>query len=61
VATRGRPRKAGAPKVKITLVMEEQLWEDFRVQALREKTTASEILGKLAADYLRSKKKGGQK
>jgi hypothetical protein len=47
--------------VKITLVMEAQLWEDFRIQALREKTTASEILGKLAADYLKSKKKGGQR
>ena len=46
--------------MKITLVMEELLWDELRIQAIREKTTASEILGRLAAEYLKkAKKKGG--
>jgi len=47
-------------KVKITLTMEESLWSDLRVRAIREKASASEIIAKLVADYLKkSKKKGG--
>lgn len=46
--------------MKITLVMEEPLWDELRIQAIREKTTASEIIGRLAAEYLNKvKKKGG--
>lgn len=46
--------------MKITTVMEEPLWDELRIQAIREKTTASEIIGRLVAAYLKkNKKKGG--
>ncbi len=46
--------------MKITMVMEEPLWDELRIQAIREKTTASDIIGRLVAGYLKkSRKKGG--
>ena len=46
--------------MKITVVMEEPLWHEPRIQAIKEKATASEIIGKLVAGYLKkAKKKGG--
>ncbi len=48
-------------KTTPTIVMEEPLWTEFRVQALREKTTASEIIGRVVAQYLKKdRKKGGE-
>ena len=53
-------KKGGAKKMKITMVMEEPLWDELRIQAIREKTTASDIIGRLVAGYLKkSRKKGG--
>jgi len=46
--------------LKITTVMEEPLWDELRIQAIREKTTASEIISRLVAAYLKkTSKKGG--
>ncbi len=46
--------------MKITLVMQEPLWAELRIQAIREKSTASEIIGRLVANYMReAQKKGG--
>lgn len=46
--------------MKITVVMQEPLWDELRIQAIREKTTASEIIGRVVAEYLKkAKKKGG--
>ncbi len=46
--------------MKITLVMQEPLWAELRIQAIREKTTASEIIGRVVEEYLKkAKKKGG--
>lgn len=43
-----------------TIVMEDELWTELRMQALREKTSASEIIRRLVSDYLKkAKKKGG--
>jgi hypothetical protein len=54
-----RQKKGGDRDVK-AIVMPEQLWLDLRMQALRERTSASGIIRRLVADYLsKSKKKGG--
>ena len=48
--------------MKITMVMEEPLWIGLRQYAIGHKTTASEIIGKLVAQYLKkARKKGGEK
>ncbi len=58
--TRQKTKKGGGKKVKITTVMEEPLWKELRIQAIKEKTSAGEIIGRLVADYLKkAKKKGG--
>ncbi|MCZ6625039.1 MAG: hypothetical protein O7B35_12555 [Deltaproteobacteria bacterium] len=47
-------------KTTPTLVMEESLWFDLKDYATRHRTTASEIIGRLVAGYLKkAKKKGG--
>jgi predicted CopG family antitoxin len=55
--------KQGGEKVRTTtptIVMEDDLWTELRMQALREKTSASEIIRRLVSDYLKkAKKKGG--
>jgi predicted CopG family antitoxin len=55
--------KKGGEKVRTTtptIVMEDGLWTELRMQALREKTSASEIIRRLVSDYLKkTKKKGG--
>jgi predicted CopG family antitoxin len=57
-------RKRGGEKVRTTtptIVMEDDLWTELRMQALREKTSASEIIRRLVSDYLKkAKKKGGE-
>ena len=46
--------------MKITVVMVEPLWHELRIQSVREKTTASEIIGRVVAQYLKkARKKGG--
>jgi hypothetical protein len=55
--------KKGGRKVRTTtptIVMEEDAWQELRFQALREKTTASAIIRRLVADYLK-KQKGGKR
>ncbi len=48
-------------KTTPTIGMEEPLWTELRVQALREKTTASEIIGRVVAQYLKkARNKGGE-
>jgi len=43
-----------------TIAMDEDLWTELRMQALRERTSASAIITRLVSDYLKkSKKKGG--
>ena len=44
-----------------TIVMEDGLWTELRMQALREKTSASEIIRRLVSDYLKKTKKKGDK
>jgi len=46
-------------KVKVTITLEDKGWHRLRMQALREKTSASAIIDKLVADYLKTAKKGG--
>ena len=49
-------------KTTPTIVMEESLWFDLKDYATRHRTTASEIIGRLVAGYLKkAKKKGGEK
>ena len=50
-------KKKGGDTVK-TIVMPDDLWLELRMQALKEKTSASEILRRLASDYLKKAKKG---
>jgi predicted CopG family antitoxin len=56
--------KKGGEKVRTTtptIVMEDGLWTELRMQALREKTSASEIIRRLVSDYLKKTKKKGDK
>ena len=57
------PRKGGQPPKMSTpnIVMSEDLWLELRMQALKEKTSASEIVRRLVTDYLRKAKKGGKR
>ena len=59
--TRQKSKKEGGEKVKITTVMEEPLWKELRIQAIKEKTSAGEIIGRLVTDYLKKAKKRGIK
>jgi len=56
--------KKGGEKVKKknpTIVMDDDLWSELRMQALRERRSASEIIRKLVFQYLKkAKKKGGK-
>jgi len=42
------------------VVMPDDLWLELRMQALKEKTSASEIVRRLVSDYLKKSKKGGR-
>jgi predicted CopG family antitoxin len=56
--------KKGGEKVRTTtptIVMDDDLWTELRMQALREKTSASEIIRRLVSDYLKKPKKGGNR
>ncbi|MCH8055982.1 MAG: hypothetical protein IH857_07515 [Deltaproteobacteria bacterium] len=42
------------------IVVEDELWVELRMQALRERTSASNIIRRLVTGYLKkAKKKGG--
>ncbi|MCZ6906698.1 MAG: ribbon-helix-helix protein, CopG family [Deltaproteobacteria bacterium] len=44
-----------------TIVMPDEQWAELRVQAIRERRSASDIIRKLVSDYLkRAKKKAGE-
>jgi hypothetical protein len=47
-------------KTKHTVVMSDALWLKLRVAALEERQDVSEILSRLADDWLKSRKKGGR-
>jgi hypothetical protein len=42
-------------KVKVTLTLEDRGWEEMRIQAIREKRSASDIIDRLIAAYLKRK------
>jgi predicted CopG family antitoxin len=46
-------------KVKVTITLDDGRWQRLRIQALKEKTSASEIIDRLIAEYLKTAKKGG--
>jgi hypothetical protein len=46
-------------KIKVTLTLTDKNWQRLRIQALRGKTSASAIIDRLVANYLKSPKKGG--
>jgi len=55
-----RKKKGGDRHVK-TIVMPDELWTDLRMQSIREKRSASDIIRKLVSEYLKkAKKKGGK-
>ncbi len=55
-----KPKKGGE-NVK-TIVMPDEQWAELRMQALRERRSASDIIRRLVTGYLKkSKKKGGEK
>jgi hypothetical protein len=51
-------RPKAIKKVKVTLTLHDQGWEALRIQAIREKRSASNIIDELIAAYL--KRKGGK-
>ena len=51
MATKAKPPK----KVKVTLTLQDQGWEAMRIQAIREKRSASDIIDELIAAYLKRK------
>ena len=55
-----RQKKGGDGIVK-SIVMPDGLWTDLRMQSIREKRSASEIIRKLVSEYLKkAEKKGGK-
>jgi predicted CopG family antitoxin len=56
--------KKGGEKPKMAtpnIVIEDELWAELRMQAIRERTSASEIVRRLVSDYLNKQKKGGKR
>ena len=49
------PKTKEPKKVKVTLSLLDESWEEFRIQALREKRSASDIIDGLIASYLKRK------
>lgn len=50
----GRPKKNN-DKSKHTVIFDDDLWIDLRIQSIKEHRTASEILESLATEYLNKK------
>ena len=56
--------KKGSEKPKMAtpnIVIEDELWAELRMQAIRERTSASEIVRRLVSQYLKNVKKKGEK
>ncbi len=56
--------KKGVKRMKTitpSIVIGEDLWTKLRMQSIREKKSASEIIRRLVSDYLRKAAKGGNK
>ncbi len=54
-----KKKKGGEGPVK-SIIMPDELWTDLRMQSIREKRSASEIIRKLVSEYLKkARKKGG--
>jgi hypothetical protein len=51
----------GVVKAKVTLTLDAALWEKFRIQAIREKTSGSAIIDRLMLEYLGAKAQRGQR
>jgi hypothetical protein len=47
-------------KVKVTITLTDKNWQRLRIQSLKEKTSASAIIDRLVAGYLKAGKKGGE-
>jgi predicted CopG family antitoxin len=52
------PTKNKGGGIVRTIVIEDELWTELRMQALREKTSASEIIRRVVSEYLKKPKKG---
>jgi hypothetical protein len=52
----GKMAKSSTPNI----VMSDDQWLALRMQALKERTSASEIIRRLVADYLKKVKKGAK-
>ena len=46
-------------KMKVTITLDDKNWQRLRMQALKEKVSASAIIDKLIVSYLKTAKKGG--
>ena len=53
-------KKEADMKVKVTITLEDKNWQRLRMQALKDKTSASAIIDELVAIFLASGKKGGK-
>jgi len=51
----GRPRSV-IPLKKLTLSIPEEIWEKWKIQAVREKTTMSQLAVRLLTEYMNRKK-----
>jgi len=47
-------------KVKVTITLTDKNWQRLRMQALKERVSASAIIDRLVAGYLKTGKKGGE-
>ena len=54
-------KKGVTMKVKVTITLEDKNWQRLRMQALKDKTSASAIIDELVAIFLESGKKGGKR
>ncbi len=48
----GRPRRS-VPVKKLTLSIPEGVWEKWKIQAIKEKTTMSQLAVRLLTDHLK--------
>jgi hypothetical protein len=44
----------------VTITLTDKNWQRLRMKALKDKSSASAIIDRLVADYLKSPKKGGE-
>ena len=51
----GRPRRL-LPVKKLTLSIPEGVWEKWKIQAIKEKTTMSQLAVRLLTDHLKKRR-----